>query len=124
MTEPFQVPDEIVPSDVIFPCTAEGNVLEIEGTPPALVIKTPLFPVASPEMVFKVPAYKMVLTAYVSANTAVDQEGAKAELERNIFPVTPDVANIDGTPVFDVTSKPLLPVVNPAITLADEEYSN
>ena len=43
---PVTVNPAIVPSDVIFPCTAAGSVDEIDGTPTPLVIRTPLLPVA------------------------------------------------------------------------------
>lgn len=46
---PFHTPVAIVPSDVMFNCVAEGMVELMDGTPPPLVIKTPLLPVASPE---------------------------------------------------------------------------
>ncbi len=56
ITLPFQVPDAIVPVDVILPCTALGNVDEIDGAPPPLVINTPLFAVAKPETTVPVAA--------------------------------------------------------------------
>jgi hypothetical protein len=48
MTEPFHVPDVIVPNVVIFPVTAVGKVELMLGTPPADVMRTPLFAVARP----------------------------------------------------------------------------
>jgi hypothetical protein len=45
-------PEDNAPTEVIFPCTAEGSVEPIEGTPPADVIKTPEFAVARPAILF------------------------------------------------------------------------
>ena len=40
-------PDVSVPVPVMLPCTADGRVEEIDGTPPADVISTPLLPVVT-----------------------------------------------------------------------------
>lgn len=48
---PDTVNDVNVPTLVIFPCTAEGSVDPIDGTPPALVMSTPLFAVVIPAIV-------------------------------------------------------------------------
>ena len=48
---PFHAPFVIVPVWVIFPCTAVGKVLPMLGTPPLLVINTPLLAVVKPVIV-------------------------------------------------------------------------
>lgn len=50
-TLPCQVPELIVPSEVMFACVALGRVDEIDGTPPELVTSTPLLPVVIEERV-------------------------------------------------------------------------
>jgi hypothetical protein len=52
---PFAKP--IVPVEVAF--TPKTGVLEIEGTPVALVDKTPLFPVAKPATVLAAEEYNI-----------------------------------------------------------------
>ena len=54
----FQVPVLMVPSCVILVWTALGNVDDILGTPPALVIKTPLLTEAKPVTVLLELEYK------------------------------------------------------------------
>ena len=63
--EPFQVPEAIVPVLVMFPCTADGKVELIEGTPPELVISTPLLAVEICPMVLVADEYKMSFAVVV-----------------------------------------------------------
>jgi hypothetical protein len=48
-----------VPTLVILPCTADGKVEPILGTPPALVISTPLFAVVIPVTVLAAEEYRI-----------------------------------------------------------------
>jgi hypothetical protein len=48
IVDAFHVPEVSVPTVVMFDCTADGNVEESDGTPPADVINTLLFAVDKP----------------------------------------------------------------------------
>jgi hypothetical protein len=57
-------------------CVAAGIVLEMDGTPPELVTRTPLFAVANPAMTLLADEYKSWLAVVVAGHVAVDHDGA------------------------------------------------
>ena len=67
MTLPFHVPDTIVPTLVILPCTAAGNVELILGAPTPSVINTPLFAAAT----FNIARPKAVISVSAQVFTPV-----------------------------------------------------
>jgi len=116
----------------------------MEGIPVAPVTKVPLFAVVKADITLVADAYKRVLTAFVVGYVlvvavqfvpsalkivpvpvatlgyvAVEKLGAAAVLACKTWPVVPP-ANMEGTPVLLVTSKPLFPVAKADITLAAE----
>ena len=93
-------PDVRVPVPVIFPCTADGKVELIDGTPAPLVIKIPLFAVVIFERVSAAVVKRMVFVP--------------PKVVRPVPPAaTPSVPNVIGlpTPPPESNGCPLVPAV-------------